>query len=76
MRVDPWSRFRGLQATETTIVAPVTALHADGTSTLSTPEGYSMRALGHRVPVGGNAYVTAGRIEGAAPSLPVVNLTV
>lgn len=76
MRVNPWTRFRGLQASETTIVATVTTHNADGTSTLTTPEGYDVRAIGRDVPVGGNAYVSDGRITGAAPSLPVINLTV
>ena len=35
-----------------------------------------MRAIGRDVAIGSNAYVTAGRITGAAPQLPVVNLTV
>jgi len=76
MQVNPWSRFRGLQASETTIIATVNAHNPDGTSTLTTPEGYDMRAIGRDVAIGSNAYVTAGRITGAAPQLPVVDLTV
>ncbi|MDR6992859.1 hypothetical protein J2X52_002994 [Luteimonas sp. 3794] len=48
MRVNTWSRFRGLQASETTLVATVTAHNSDVTSTLEAPEGYETCARSGR----------------------------
>lgn len=76
MLVDLWQRFRGLAPSTTTLVANVTAHNPDGTSTLQTPEGYALRAVGTDVPVGASAYVREGRVIGAAASLPILDLTV
>lgn len=76
MQVDLWQRFRGLGPSTTTLVANVTAHNPDGTSTLLTPEGYPLRAIGREVPVGAVAYVREGRVVGEAAALPVLNLTV
>lgn len=76
MQVDLWQRFRGLGPSTTTLVATVTAHNPDGTSTLETPEGYPMRALGQGVVVGAVAYVREGRILGTAANLPTLNLTI
>jgi hypothetical protein len=76
MLVDTWKRFQGLGASETTIVATVSAHNPDGTSTLVTPEGYPLRALGSAVAVGMKAYVRGGRVVDQAADLPTLNLTV
>ena len=76
MLVDVWQRFRGLGASATTLVATVTDHNPDGTSSLLTPEGYPMRAIGTAVAVGRHAYVRDGRIVDEAADLPTVNLTV
>lgn len=76
MQVELWQRFRGLGPSTTTLVATVTAHNADGTSTLQTPEGYGLRAIGREVPVGAVAYVREGRVLGEAAALPVLNLTI
>lgn len=76
MLVDVWKRFEGLLPSQTVTLATVTAINADGTSTLSTPEGGTLRAIGTGVGVGGNVYVQLGRIIGPAPDLPTYDLTV
>lgn len=76
MLIDVWKQFDGLVPSQTTIIAKVTALNSDGTSTLSTPEGGTLIAQGNVLGVGGNAYVQAGRIVGAAPDLPAYEFTV
>ncbi|EIL99149.1 hypothetical protein UUA_09086 [Rhodanobacter thiooxydans LCS2] len=52
------------------------AINTDGTSSLTTPEGGTLRAIGTSVGVGANVYVQLGRILGPAPTLPTYNLTV
>lgn len=76
MQTDLWRRFQGLGPSQTTLVATVTAHNPDGTSTLETPEGYSMRAKGRDVDVGRVAYVQDGRVLGEAASLPPLNLVI
>ena len=76
MQVDLWQRFRGLGPSTTLLVATVSAHNPDGTSTLTTPEGYPLRAIGQTVAVGAVAYVREGRVVGEAAALPVLNLTV
>lgn len=76
MLIDAWRRFEGLLPSRTVMLATVTAINTDGTSTLSTPEGGTLRALGTSVGVGANVYVQQGRILGPAPNLPAYNLTV
>ena len=76
MLIDVWKQFDGLVPSQTTIIATVTAVNSDGTSTLSTPEGGTLIAQGNVVIVGGKAYVQAGRVLGAAPDLPTYEFTV
>ncbi len=76
MLIDVWKRFEGLLPSQTVTLATVQAINTDGTSTLTTPEGGTLRALGTSVGVGANVCVQFGRIIGPAPNLPVYNLTV
>jgi len=76
MLVDVWKRFEGLLPSQTVIIATVSAINSDGTSSLTTPEGGTLRAIGTDVGVGANVYVQFGRITGPAPTLPAYNLTV
>lgn len=76
MLVDVWKRFKGLMPSQTVTIATVTALNSDGTSSLTTPEGGTLRAIGTDVGVGANVYVQFGRITGPAPNLPTYDLTV
>lgn len=73
---NPWTRFRELTAGPPLLVGEVTAHNADGTSTIETPNGASVRVQGQGVAVNSNAYYRDGRIEGEAPSLPIVEVTV
>ncbi|MDD2883232.1 MAG: hypothetical protein PHQ58_22710 [Rhodoferax sp.] len=58
-------------------VAAVTAVHtATGDSTITWPGGAQQRVRGTSVPVGSNAFVRDGVIEGAAPDLTVVTIEV
>lgn len=76
MLVDVWKQFEGLLPSQTVLLATVSAINTDGTSSLTTPEGGTLRALGTSVGVGSNVYVQFGRIMGPAPNLPTYNLTV
>lgn len=76
MLVDVWKRFKGLLPSQTVTIATVTAINSDGTSSLTTPEGGTLRAIGTDVGVGANVYVQFGRITGPAPNLPSYDLTV
>ena len=56
----------------------MTAHNADGTSSLVTADGYSLRAWGQLdglVPPY-NAFVRDGKLEAPAPNLPLLQLTV
>jgi hypothetical protein len=76
MLVNVWKRFQGLLPSQTVTLATVSAINGDGTSSLTTPEGGTLRAIGTSVGVGSNVYVQFGRITGPAPNLPVYDLTV
>lgn len=76
MLVNVWKRFQGLMPSQTITLATVTAINGDGTSSLTTPEGGTLRAIGTDVGVGSIVYVQFGRITGAAPNLPTYDLTV
>jgi hypothetical protein len=76
MLIDVWKQFNGLLPSQTVIVATVTAINGDGTSTLQTPEGGTLIAQGVIVGVGGKAYVQGGRVIDAAPDLPAYDLSV
>jgi len=76
MLVDVWKRFEGLLPSQTVTIATVAAINTDGTSSLTTPEGGTLRAIGTSVGVGANVYVQFGRIIGPAPSLTPYNITV
>lgn len=77
MRTDLWSQFGSIVAGAPRVLATVHAHHADGTSSVQTFEGGSMRALGQlnqALPY--NAWIQEGRIVEAGPNLPLVNLEV
>lgn len=52
------------------LVGTVLSHNTDGTSTLQSPEGGTMRARGTGVGVGLKAFVRGGVVEGTAPDLP------
>lgn len=57
-------------------VGEVTAHNADGTSDVQLPGAQTVRVRGQDVPVGNNAFIRAGQIQGAAPNLPVFTATI
>jgi hypothetical protein len=57
-------------------VGTVTAHNSDGTSTVSLPEGGTLRVRGQGVAVGVPAFVQGGKLDGGAPSLEVVDIEI
>ncbi len=76
MTTSTFKKFRGLLPGNSLVIATVATHNADGTSTLTTLDGGTMRARGQVVPVAGLAFVRAGAVEGPAPVLPAFKLTV
>lgn len=78
MLTDLWRSFSGLDAGSPRILATVVAHNSDGTSSLTTADGNSMRAWGRvdgaTVPY--NVFVRAGKVEAAAPNFVLLNLEV
>jgi hypothetical protein len=64
-----WTRFQSLLPRQRLIIASVIAHNADGTSTLQTIEGATIRAKGQSVAVGQLAEVQAGEVLRAAAQL-------
>lgn len=50
--------------------------NADGTSTVTLPDGGLLRVTGQSVAVGKKAFIQSGRIQGEAPDLPLTEITV
>lgn len=77
MQTELWSQFGGLIAGPPRYLAVVHAHNADGTSSVSTWEGGTMRALGQlsQTPPY-NAWIQDGRVVDAGPNLPLVSLNV
>lgn len=77
MRTELWDEFAGLVNPGPRLLATVTAHNPDGTSSLSTYDGYQMRALGV---AGGlipyNVWVRSGRVLEPAPNLPLLEVSV
>lgn len=71
-----WRRFRDLLPADPLLIGTVAAHHADGTSSITLPDGSLIRARGTSVAVGSSAYVRGGAVEGEAPALPVVVIEV
>lgn len=66
-----WTKFKSLIPEEPLIIGTVSSINADGTSTITTFTGGTMRVKGQSVPVGAKAFVRFGEITAAAPNLPV-----
>lgn len=78
MPTNLWSEFSGLAAGSPRLLATVTSHNPDGTSSLTSLDGQGMRAWGQldglMPPY--TAFVKSGKLEGPAPNLPVIELTV
>jgi hypothetical protein len=57
-------------------VGTVTTHNGDGTSNVELPAGGVLRVRGQAVAVGEKAFVQDGKIDGAAPDLPVVDIEI
>lgn len=78
MRTDLWSQFGDLAAPPPQYLATVTSHNADGTASITTPEGYETRVRGRQdgVDLPYNAWILDGRIIGLAPAFPITNVEV
>ncbi|KFN42350.1 hypothetical protein [Arenimonas oryziterrae] len=76
MQTNLWREFEGLLPSRTKLIGTVNAHNGDDTSTLTLPEGGTLRAIGTSVSIGSKAYVQDGRVLGLAPDLPTNNYTV
>ena len=78
MQTDLWRNFQGLLPASPRLLATVVAHNADGTSSLVTADGQSLRAWGQldgaTIPY--NVFVQDGKLEAAAPNLPLLQLEV
>jgi len=71
-----WAKFARLLPDEPTIIGTITAHNVDGTSTVATLAGGTMRVRGQSVVVGNKAFIRHGEITGEAPDLPAYEVTV
>lgn len=71
-----WRRFRDLIPSDPLQMGEVLSHNADGTSSIELPGGAVVRARGQGVPIGTNAFVRGGVVEGEAPTLPYYEYTV
>ena len=78
MPTDLWRQFSGLLPARPRLLATVVAHNADGTSSLVTADGQTLRAWGklEGATVPYNVFVLDGKIEAAAPNLPLLQLEV
>ena len=78
MRTDLWGNFQGLLPDSPRLLATVVAHNADGTASLVTADGQSLRAWGQiegaTIPY--NVFVKAGKLESSAPNLTLLQLEV
>ena len=71
-----YKQLLDLLPSEPLLVGEVTAHNADGTSTVALPDGALVYPRGQGVTIGSNAFIRAGLVEGAAPSLATVLIDV
>ena len=78
MPTNLWRSFQGLLPESPRLLATVVAHNADGTSSLVTADGQSMRAWGQlegsSIPY--NVFVQDGKLEAPAPNLTLLQLEV
>lgn len=78
MRTDLWSQFGDLAGPQPKYLATVTAHNADGTASITTPEGYETRVQGRidGADLPYNVWILDGRVVDQAPAFPVTNVEV
>lgn len=69
MATNLWEKFKGLLPDSPRQVVTVSLHNSDGTSTVTTASGGTMRVMGTDVVVGALAYVQGGVMLGAAPAI-------
>ena len=78
MRTDLWGNFQGLLPDSPRLLATVVAHNADGTASLVTADGQSLRAWGQiegaTIPY--HVFVKDGKLESSAPNLTLLQLEV
>lgn len=75
MSTNIYRQLRELLPEPPLTVATVSAVHADGTVTVTYPGGGTQRVRGTAT-VGAAVFVRAGQVEGAAPELQTVTIEV
>ena len=77
-RRNPWSRYVALSGSDPLMVGEVLAHRDDGsdTSLIELPGGGHIVASGQSVAVGAMAFVRGGKVEGAAPALPGIEIEI
>jgi len=76
MGTNLWAKFKRLLPDNPLIIVSVAAVNTDGTSTVVTAGGGTMRVLGNSVAAGKKAYIRAGAVVSEAPDLPYYELEV
>lgn len=76
MATNVFQRFKQLLPASPLLIVTVDTVNPDGTSTVMTAAGGSMRVFGDGVTAGNKAFVKDGRIEDEAPDLPHFDVTV
>lgn len=77
MPTNLWQEFSGLLPQRPRLLATVVAHNADGTSSLVTADGQTLRAWGQlETAIPYNVFVRDGQLESAAPSLALLELEV
>ena len=69
MATNPWARFKRLVPSAPMVIVTVASVGTDGTSTVTTAGGGTLRVFGDAVAVGDKAYVRDGVIIGEAPNM-------
>ena len=72
-----WAKFKALLPEQPLLIGAVTAIDVGtGTSAVTLPGGGVLTARGTDVAIGDNAFVRDGVIEGQAPQLSVVVISI
>ena len=69
MATNLWEKFKGILPDSPRQVVTISSHNIDGTSTVTTASGGTMKALGTEIAVGEQAYVQDGVVLDAAPDL-------
>lgn len=68
--------FEDVLGSDPLVVAQVTALNGDGTSTVAFPNASTLTVRGESVAVGDYAFIRSGEIRGQAPAVTPITIEV